>query len=124
MEKVGSSNHKFIKPEAEVRTEVTISVVIRTGIDQIVMTKDNTDKIEVDPDINKIMGQETLEETWGVMVDIIVQESIEIIMEMTVMTEDRIGLESGHFPEAITTIGVQATVGPGQDSGQLQTEIW
>ena len=45
-----------------VRTEVTISIVIRTGIDQIVMTEDNTDKIEVDPDMNKTIGEETSEE--------------------------------------------------------------
>ena len=41
MEQVGSSNHKFIKTEAEVRTGIIISIVIRTGIDQIVMTEDN-----------------------------------------------------------------------------------
>ena len=63
MEQVGSSNHKFIKTEAEVRTGIIISIVIRTGIDQIVMTENNTGKIEVDPEMNKIMGEETSEET-------------------------------------------------------------
>ena len=54
------------------------------------------------------------------MVDRIVEESIETIIEMTVMTETGTGLEKGHFPEAITTmeIGVQGIVGPGQDQGQ------
>ena len=40
-----------------------MSVVIRTDIDQIVMTEDNTDKIEVDPDTNKTIGDETSKET-------------------------------------------------------------
>ena len=40
---------------------------------------------------------------------------------MTGMIESGTGLERGHFPEAITTIGigVQATVGPGQDPEQV-----
>ena len=63
MEQVDSSNHKFIKIEAEVRTEITISQAIRTGIDQIVVTEDSIDKIEVGLDINKITGQEISEET-------------------------------------------------------------
>ena len=54
MEQVGSSNHKFIKTKAEVRTEVTISVAIRAGIDQIVVTEDNTDKTEIGPDMKKL----------------------------------------------------------------------
>ena len=36
---------------------------IRTGIDQIVVTEDNTDKTEVGLDMNKIIGEETSEET-------------------------------------------------------------
>ena len=63
MGQVGSSNHKFIKTEAEVRTEIAIRGTIRTGIDQIVMTEDNTDKIEVDPDTKNSIGEETSEET-------------------------------------------------------------
>ena len=40
------------------------------------------------------------------------------------MIEARTGLEKGPFPETITTeIGVQATVGPGQDQEQVQIEI-
>ena len=53
------------------------------------------------------------------------EESIEAIIEMTVMTEAGTGLETGHFPEtiaAILEIGVQAIEGPGQDQEQVQIE--
>ena len=58
------------------------------------------------------------------MVDKIVEESIEAIIEMTVITEAGTGLEKGHFPEIMATIeiGVQAIVGPDQDQEQVQTE--
>ena len=59
MEQVDSSNHKFIKIEAEVRIEITISKVIRTDIGQIVVTEDSIGKIEVGLDMNKIIGEET-----------------------------------------------------------------
>ena len=76
---------------------------IRTSIDQIidriVVTEDNTDRTKVGPDTNKIIGEEILGETWGAMVDKIVEESIDAIMEMTVMTEAGTGLEKGHFTE-------------------------
>ena len=54
----------------------------------------------------------------------IVEASIEIITEVKVIIEAGTGLEKGHFPEAITTIGidVQAIVGPGQDLEQVQIE--
>ena len=89
------------------------------------MTEDNTVKIAVGPDMNKIIEDKTLEETWRAMVDKIVEESTETNIEITVMTEAGKCLEKGHFPEAITTIeiGVQAILGPGQDPGQVQTEI-
>ena len=59
------------------------------------------------------------------MKDKTVEESIEIITEMKVMAEVEIGtgLEKGCFLETlevIEIIGVQATVGPGQDQGQVQ----
>ena len=48
------------------QTEITIRETIRTGSDQItcqiVVTEDNTDKIEVGLDMNKIIGEVTLEE--------------------------------------------------------------
>ena len=51
-------------------------------------------------------------------------ESIETIIEMTVMIEAGTGLEKGHFPEIMATIelGVQAIVGPGQDPEPVQIE--
>ena len=54
----------------------------------------------------------------------IVEESIETIIEMTVMIEAGSGLEKSCFPEIIATIeiGVQAIVGPGQDQEQVQIE--
>ena len=68
MGKVDSSNHKFIKTEAEVRTEITIRGTIRTGIDQTAVTEDSTDKTEVGLGTNKITGAETFkrkhEELW------------------------------------------------------------
>ena len=63
MEWVESSNHKFTKIEAEVRTEVIISTAIKTGLGQIVVTEDNTDKIEVDLDMKKVTEKETSDET-------------------------------------------------------------
>ena len=63
MEQVNSSKHKSIKIEAEVKTEIIISVAIRTGIDQVVVTGDYTDKIEMDLDMKKNTEEETSEET-------------------------------------------------------------
>ena len=66
MSQVDSSNHKSIKIEVEVKIEITIRGTIRIGIDQItdqiVVTEDNTDKTEVGLDMNKIIGEVTLEE--------------------------------------------------------------
>ena len=124
MEKVDRSNHKFIKIEAEVRTEIIINVAIRTGIGQIVVSDDNIDEIEVGQDMKNITGEETSEETRGDLRDRIVEENIETITEMTVMIEAKTGLWKGHFQEAVTTIeiGVQAIVGPGEDQEQIQIE--
>ena len=63
MEKADSSNHKVIKIEVEVRTGITISKTIRTGMGKIVVTEDSIDKIEVGLDTNKIIGEETSEES-------------------------------------------------------------
>ena len=66
MGQVDSSNHKCIKVEVDVRTEITIRGTIRAGTDQIigqiVVTEDNTDKTAVSLDTNKIIGEVTLEE--------------------------------------------------------------
>ena len=59
------------------------------------------------------------------MIDKIVQESIEVIIEMTVMTEAGTGLGKGHFPETIAPIleiGVQAIVSQGKDHEPVQIE--
>ena len=130
MEQVDSSNHKFTKIETEVKTGVamteiiTISKAIRTGIGQIMVIEDSIDKIEVDLDMNKITEEEMLEETAGALTDRIVGENIETITEMTGMTEVGTGLDKGHFPEAIKTIGigVHTIVGLGQDQEQVQIE--
>ena len=41
------------------------------------------------------------------------------------MIEAGTGVERGHFPETITTMEIEAqsTVGPGQEPGQVQTEM-
>ena len=59
------------------------------------------------------------------MIERLVEEIIETIIEMTVMIEAGTGLEKGHFPKAITAIGigVQSMVVPGLDQGQVQIEI-
>ena len=53
------------------------------------------------------------------MTDKIAEESIEIIIEMKVMTGAKMGtgLGKGHFPEMLVVIeiGVQVIVGPSQD---------
>ena len=129
MEQIDSSNPKSIKVEVEVRTEITTRGTIRTDTDQItaqtVETEDSTDKTEVGPDTNKIIGEEILEETRGAMVDKTVEEGIETIIEMTVMTEAGTGPEKGQFVEimAIIELEAQATVDPGQDPELAQIGI-
>ena len=88
-------------------------------------TEESIGKIEVGIDMNKITGEEISEETWGALTDRIVEESTEIITEMKVMIETGTGLEKGHFPEAITTIGIgiHAIVGSCQDLEWVQRGI-
>ena len=80
MGQVDSSNHKSIKVEIEVKTEIAIRETVRTGTyqitGQIVVTEDITYKTEVGPDMKKIIGEVTLEETQEVMTDRTVEESI------------------------------------------------
>ena len=59
------------------------------------------------------------------MVDKTVEESTEIAIEMTVMTEVGTGLEKGHFPEimAIKEQEAQATVYSGPDPELAQIGI-
>ena len=67
MEQTDNSNHKSIRVEVEVRTEITIKETIRIGRDQITgqiaETEDNEDKTEVGPDMSKIIGEVILGET-------------------------------------------------------------
>ena len=71
------------------------------------------------------MGEAILEETLGIMVNKIVEESIQTVIEITAMIEAGTGLEKGCFPEimAITELEVQATVDPGQDPELAQIGI-
>ena len=96
---------------------IMISEPIRTNIDQIVETEDSIDRREVDLDMDKIIGEVISEVMLGTLTDRIVEESTEVITGMKVMAEAGTGLEKGNFPETLAAIeiGVQATVGPGQD---------
>ena len=118
-------NHKFTKAKVEDTIEVIIidaviiSKVIRIDVGQLVKKRDSIYRIEVGLGMNKIIGEVTLEVRQGILTDKIAQESKEIITEMKVMAEEEIGtgLEKGHFPEILVAIeiGVQTTIGPGQD---------
>ena len=68
---------------------------------------------------------DNLRVTLGILTDRIVKESIEVITARKVMTAAGTGLENSHFPETLAAIeiGVQATVGPGQDQELVQIEI-
>ena len=77
------------------------SIAIRAGIYQIVVSEDKT---EVSLDTNKIIGEETSEETWGALTDRVAEDRIRTITEMTGMIEAGTGLVRGHFLETITTI--------------------
>ena len=85
---------------------------------------DSTDRTEVGLGMSKLIGEVISGVTWGILTDKIAEEIIEIITEMTVLTEAGTGLGKGHFPETLVAIeiGVQATVGPGQDQEQAQIE--
>ena len=117
MEQTDNSNHRSIRVEVEVRTEITIKETTKIVTDQITgqtaETEDNTDKAEVGLGMSKILGEVILWE----MLEMMVGENIETVIEMTVMTEAATGLERGHFPEimAIIELEVQAKVHPGQD---------
>ena len=66
MEQTDNLNHKSIRVEVEVRTEITIKETFRIGTDQITgqiaETEDNTDKTEVGLGMSKIKGEVILEE--------------------------------------------------------------
>ena len=68
MEQTDNSNHKYIRVEVEVKTEITITIkeTIRIGTyqitGQIAETEENTDKTEVGLGISRILGEVMLEE--------------------------------------------------------------
>ena len=67
-----SSRSQWKTTSVEVKTEITITIkeTIRIGTDQITgqiaETEDNTDKTEVGLDVNKILGEVILEESWEI----------------------------------------------------------
>ena len=109
---------------------VMISEVIRIDKGQLVETGDITDKIEEDQGLNKIIEEEVIEVMQGcikILKNKIAEESTEIILEVKVIAEVKIGtgLEKDHFLETIVmteTTGVQAIAVPDQDQGLAQTE--
>ena len=112
------------KIEVIMTDAIMISEVIRINIDQIVETGGSVDRTEAGLGMNKIIGEVTSEAMQAILTDKIAEGSIEIITEMKGMTEAGTGLEKGHFPVTLLAIeiGVQATVGPGQDQEQVQIE--
>ena len=117
MEQTDNSNHKYIRVEVEVKTEITITIkgTIRIGTDQITgqiaETEDNTDKREVGLGMSKNLGEVILEAMQEILA-----ENIDIAIEKIVMIKAGTGLEKGHFPDimAIIELEVQAKVDPSQ----------
>ena len=135
MDQVDNSNPKSTKAREEDKIEVVmtdmvmISQVIKIDTGQIVETGNSIDKIEVDQGMNKFIEEilEVMQEHIKILKDKIVEESTEIIVEMRVIAEVEIGtgLKKDHLLETLVTdeiIGVQVTIGPDQDQGQVQTE--
>ena len=105
-------------------SEITKVGIVETG-------ETSTGKIlEADQDMNKTTEVEILEvmqKHIKILEDKIVEESTEIIIEMTVIAEVEIGtgLEKDHFLETLIAeemMGVQVIVGLDQDQGQVQIE--
>ena len=63
MEQTDNSNHRSIRVEVEVRTEITTKETIRIGTDQITgQIAEIEDKTEVGLDMSKIIGELILEQ--------------------------------------------------------------
>ena len=75
------------------------SEAIRIDIDQIMETEVNIDRTEIGLGTDNVTGEVISEVTLGTLTDKTVEESIEIITGMKVMTEVGIGLEKGCFPD-------------------------
>ena len=88
--------------------------------------EDSFDEIKCETKLSKVMGEIIIGNIQEIMEDKAVEESIEvIIIEVIATIEVGIGLENVHFPETMTAIelGVQATVGQGQDLEPVQIGI-
>ena len=130
METYGHLNPKYIKTEVEVKREDTTGEITRIGIDQtidsVVEIEVNSNKVEVDVDFSKVIGEIIIGKIQVIMEDKAAEESIEVtVIEMIVMIEVGTGLEKGHFPGTMTVIEleVQAIVDYSQDLEQVQTGI-
>ena len=119
MRSVGHSNLRFIKVKEEDKVEIFMTHITmteettETDIDLIVVTgKINMDRIGLDQDMNKIIGQKILEATQGlikILEDRIVENTGLIIgMKIMVEAEVGVGLGKGHFQEI--TISVEGTI--------------
>ena len=109
MNQVGNLNPKFIKAREKDKIEnfmidaIMTSETIKLDTDQIVETEEiSMDKIEVDLGMNKIIGEEILEEMQEytkILGDRTVEENTEITIgiKITVEKEVGIGLEKDHF---------------------------
>ena len=95
-------------------THITmIEEIIKIGIDQIVEIGEFNlvDKVEVDKGTNKIIGEEILEVMWEhtkILEDRIVEENIEVIIEMKIISEKEVevGLGKDHFQEILVIEGM------------------
>ena len=111
-----------IKSEEEDKREVIVKGVIRIGTDQvtgqIAGIENSLDKIEVDPDLSKVIEGIIFEITLEDIVDNMVEGSIEMItIGVVVIIEAGIDLERDHSQETIEVIEleVQAIVDRDQD---------
>ena len=115
---------------------IMIEETIKTGTDQIVEIEEFrlVNKIEVDLDMNiiieMIIGEEILEVTWEcikILEDRLVEEDIEEIIRMKIITvkEVGIGLEKDYIWTIIAEgeTRVVVIVDQGQDQEQVQIEV-
>ena len=82
---------------------IMIEEIVKSDTDQIVVTGEiSIDKVEVDPGMNKIIGEEILEamrDLTNISEDKIVEENTEVIIGMEVIAEKEVGVGLGkdHF---------------------------
>ena len=110
-----------------------IEDIIKIGIDQIAEIEEfSMDKIEIDLGMDKItgmiIGEETLEVIWEynkILEDRIIEEDIEEIIGMKIITDKEVGvgLEKDHIWTIIAEGETGLIVDKGQDQEQVQIEI-